>query len=328
MAHDNSSSEPDSFPEHLHNKAASKKPSTYIFDSNGDTQLILSTYKGQPFIWEAETIWIGQDRSSKKCLKKNKVKKKKKAVFNSTPAPPPILTLPESHVSIPTSFRETTDSFSNVAYTRPEISDEETIEPESTAADKNADSPGLLMQDWDYEERPGSLPDQVEVRMLVSGKHLVLASSYFEKMFSGPFTEGKADRSGLRRATASEWDPEAFNIVLTIMHGYHRDVPKSLGLEMLAKLAMIVDYYECHEIIELHADIWLERLKSEVPTVYGRDCILCMLVSWVFSRPDMFAKMTRLALRHSGKLIEAEDLPIPSGLLGVFNQESQYYSLC
>jgi hypothetical protein len=90
---------------------------------------------------------------------------------------------------------------------------------------------------------------------------------------------------------------------------------------------MIVDYYECHEIIELHADIWLERLKSEVPTVYGRDCILCMLVSWVFSRPEMFTKMTRLAVRHSGKLIEAEDFPIPSDLLGMFDV-SQYCSFC
>ncbi|KAG8665019.1 uncharacterized protein FPOAC1_012997 [Fusarium poae] len=120
-----------------------------------------------------------------------------------------------------------------------EFSDEETIESGSADAERNADNSSLRMQDWDYGERSGNLPNQAEIRMLVSGKHLVLASSYFEKMFSGPFTEGKTDHSGLRQVTATDWDPEAFNIVLTIMHGYHRDVPKSLGLEMLAKLAMI-----------------------------------------------------------------------------------------
>ncbi|OBS14981.1 hypothetical protein FPOA_14011 [Fusarium poae] len=295
MAHDNSSSEPASIQEGLQNKAASKKPSTYIFDSNGDTQLILSTYNDQPFIWEAETIWVGQERSRKKSLKKEKKKKKQKTASVAPPAPPPPLASLESHISIPTSSRETTDSFSsfsNVAYCRPEFSDEETIESGSSDAERNADNSSLRMQDWDYGERSGNLPNQAEIRMLVSGKHLVLASSYFEKMFSGPFTEGKTDHSGLRQVTATDWDPEAFNIVLTIMHGYHRDVPKSLGLEMLAKLAMIVDYYECHEIIELYADIWLERLKAEAPTVYGRDCVLCI-----------------------GKLIGAEGFPIPSELL-------------
>lgn len=195
MVHNNSSSEPASIQGGLQNKTASKKTSTYILDSNGDTQLILSTYKDQPFIWEAETIWIGRERSTKKYFKKKK------------------------------------------------------------RAERNADSSTLRIQDWDYGERSGILPNKVEIRMLVSGKHLELASSYFEKMFSGPFTEAKADHSGLRRVTATDWDPEAFNIMLTIIHGYHRDIPRSLDLEMLAKLAMIVDYYECHEIIKLHADI-------------------------------------------------------------------------
>jgi hypothetical protein len=152
--------------------------------------------------------------------------------------------------------------------------------------------------------------------MLVSGNHLSLASSYFEKMFAGPFTEGKPDHSGLRQVSASDWDPEAFNIILTVLHGYHRDVPRSLSLEMLAKLAMIVDYYQCHESIELYADIWLQRLKPNIPTVYGQDCILCLFISWVFVQPDIFQQMTRLALRYSGKLIEAENFPIPTDLLG------------
>ncbi|KAF5228867.1 hypothetical protein FAUST_10769 [Fusarium austroamericanum] len=145
-------------------------------------------------------------------------------------------------------------------------------------------------------------------------------------MFSGPYIEGNTDhRSGFRQVTASDWDPKAFNIVLTVIHGYHRDVPRSLDLEMLAKVAMIVDYYECHEIVELYAEIWIGRLQSEVPTVYGRDCILCMFVSWVFSQPEMFQAMAQLALRYSGKIIEAGDIPIPSNILDQINEARQDY---
>ncbi|KAG5779155.1 hypothetical protein H9Q73_007188 [Fusarium xylarioides] len=134
-------------------------------------------------------------------------------------------------------------------------------------------------------------------------------------MVTGPFAEGQADSSGFRLITASDWDPEAFKIVLTIMHGYNRDVPRSLSLEMLVKVAMIVNYYDCLESVELYTDIWLEGLRSELPTVYGRACILCMFISWVFSESIMFRNMTELALRHSQKLIEAEDFPIPADIL-------------
>ncbi|SPJ83767.1 uncharacterized protein FTOL_10283 [Fusarium torulosum] len=320
-----------SIQEDLQSKKTSKKPSIYILDPNGDTQLVLSTHKDQPFIWKEETIFRKEARPSKKSLKlkKKEERRKNKKDASHPPPPPPPPARPESPLSTPTLLGQTTDSwssfssFSNVAYSRPDLSDEETVQPEFTDADKNADSPSL--QEWDYGERPGLLPNHIEVRILVSGKHLELASPYFKKMFSGPYTEARADHSGLRRVTATDWDPEAFNIVLTIMHGYHRDVPKSLGLETLAKLAMIVDYYECHETIELHAGIWLERLKSEVPTVYGRDCVLYMFVSWVFSQQDMFAKMTQLALKFSRKLIDAGDIPIPLDLLKQIDLARQSY---
>ncbi|KAG7408807.1 hypothetical protein Forpe1208_v012087 [Fusarium oxysporum f. sp. rapae] len=58
----------------------SKKPSTYVFDSNGDTQLVLSTYKSQPLNWEMETISIGR-KSSKKSTKKKKKRPGPKNTF-------------------------------------------------------------------------------------------------------------------------------------------------------------------------------------------------------------------------------------------------------
>jgi hypothetical protein len=288
---------------------SSRKPSTYVFDQNGDTYLVLTTFKDQIFHWEKETIWLGQEGSELSSAKeKKKVKKKeKKAVTTQQPA-----ALPEPAVSISMPPIATTDvplakpdDIPNEGETKAECVDFETI--------ISGQKP--LVQDLDLGEKSYARSGKVKIRLLVSGRHLALASSYFEKMFSGPFAESKIDDSGLRRVTANEWDPEAFSIILTIIHGYHRDVPKSLTVEMLAKVAMIVDYYECHEIVELHANIWITSLKLVLPTVYGRDCILCMMISWVFSEPEIFQQMTQLALRHSGKLIEAQDIPLPADLL-------------
>ncbi|KAL5610525.1 hypothetical protein FOBRF1_006642 [Fusarium oxysporum] len=278
----------------------SKKLSTYVFDSNGDTQLVLSTYKSQPLNWEMETIPIGR-KSTKKFTKKKKQRPGPKNTFGVDAEPKAnektydvrdgkvheasneaahspdvegvvdgtsISSLlvrtnsaePQTSPSIPPSFKYSfsipSDEF-NIEFSRPEFSDDEKPETERTDVGPSADSSNLKVQDWGFGEKPGIRYNQVEIRMLVLGKHLELASSPFKKMLVGPFMEGIVDISGRRWITASGWDPEAFNIVLTIMHGYHRDVPKSLSLEMLTKLAMIVDYYDCHESLELYADIWL-----------------------------------------------------------------------
>jgi hypothetical protein len=205
-------------------------------------------------------------------------------------------------------------NFSNDQSTRPEYSDHGERDPVNTDPETNQDSTSPQTQDWDYGE----------TEMLVSGKHLELASSVFETMITGPFAEGKADSSGIRQITATNWDPEAFKIIMNIIHGYHREVPRSLGLEMLSRVAMIVDYYECNECVEVYIDMWLEGSSSELPTVYGRDCVLYLFISWVFSKPRMFGDMAYLALRHSQKLIETEDIPIPAEVLGRFQYQQSF----
>ncbi|CAG1998623.1 unnamed protein product [Fusarium graminearum] len=261
MVHHASDAEPISTQQEALKAPPSKKPSAYVFDSNGDTRIILSTYMAQSFKWEADKIWIEPEK-------------------------------PTSHII---------------------NSHDDEADPGFNDSDPSPDSTNLIAQYLDYRETCEVPLDKVELRMLVSGKHLELASPIFKTMLTGPFIEGNADSSGLRRITASDWDPEAFKIVLTIMHGYHRDVPGLLSLEQLAKVAMIVNYYDCLESVEIYRTIWL-GLWSGMPTIYGRDCVLYVLLSWVLSNPVPFQTMTQLALRHSQRLIEAEDLPIPADI--------------
>ncbi|KAF4436053.1 hypothetical protein FACUT_6744 [Fusarium acutatum] len=325
MPHHAPSSEP-VFPQQgPQKKPPSRKPSAYVFDSNGDTRIILSTHLAQTFNWEADKIWIEEEKRTKAYYKRKKWEKKKgKRVEFSPPTTPPAQ---ESPVATSTSLGGTTSrpqidwakvkfpDLNNVRYSRPEFSDGDETDPDCTDPGTNPDSTSLQTQDWDYGETCVPHLKKIEFRMLVSGKHLELASPIFKTMVTGPYAEGKTDVSGFRQITASDWDPEAFKIILTIIHGYNRDVPRSLSLEMLVKMAMIVNYYDCLESVELYTDIWLEGLRSDLPTIYGRDCILCLFISWVFSEPITFQNMTELALRYSQKLIEAEDFPIPADIL-------------
>ncbi|KAF5230168.1 hypothetical protein FAUST_9961 [Fusarium austroamericanum] len=206
----------------------SRKPSAYVFDSNGDTRIILSTYMAQTLRWKPDKIWIKQKRPTMAYYRKQNWEKKNDC---------------------------------------------------SKATDQ--------VQDWDYGETCEVSFDKIKFRMLVSGKHLELASPIFKTMLTGPFTEGSADSSGVRRITASDWDHRALKIVLSIMHGYHRDVPRSLDFYMLVKVAMIVNYYDCLESVEVYTDLWLQHFE------------------------------------HSQKLIEAEDFPLPADILEEIDKARQ-----
>lgn len=75
------------------------------------------------------------------------------------------------------------------------------------------------------------------------------------------------------------WDIEAFLVVLHTIHVKHKDIPRTLTLEMLAKVTVIADYYECKESLYFMTDIWLYRMDEEIPRIYSRDLILWLWVS-------------------------------------------------
>jgi hypothetical protein len=58
-----------------------------------------------------------------------------------------------------------------------------------------------------------------------------------------------------------EKDSEAMLLVMNIIHGRARRVPRSVDLDVLTRLAVLVDYLECHEAIEPFSDRWIDDLK-------------------------------------------------------------------
>lgn len=50
---------------------------------------------------------------------------------------------------------------------------------------------------------------------------------------------------GLYHVPAEDWDGEALLCVLQVLHLHNSQVPRTVSLEMLAKIAVLVDFYKC-----------------------------------------------------------------------------------
>jgi len=139
--------------------------------------------------------------------------------------------------------------------------DAETIETPSTPHDEST----LLIS-------PSPLP---ELRFKVSSKHLTLASHRFKKMLAGPYKEANlAYPDGCRQVTIDLFDSEALKILLNIIHGNNSKVPRSLSLEMVAKVSELVNDLDCYEQVGVFGDIWIRQLENSLPKEYDRDLIL------------------------------------------------------
>lgn len=90
----------------------------------------------------------------------------------------------------------------------------------------------------------------------------------------------------------------------------------SVDIDTLEKFSILVDYYKCHEITEFFAHLWVDNLRCKLPTSYGRHSTIWLFVSFLFSNPDIFAKMTELAMKESQGPLDTMCLPLPPTLLG------------
>ncbi|GKU12243.1 unnamed protein product [Fusarium langsethiae] len=106
-----------------------------------------------------------------------------------------------------------------------------------------------------------------EKSFLCSKKHLNFASRRAARVFSSNFKESSKQNDGLYHWNfGSAFNPEAFQIVLNVIHGKSRAVPQNLGPDILADIASIVDDLECSDIVPsfdlpIRADI-IKRIED------------------------------------------------------------------
>jgi hypothetical protein len=88
---------------------------------------------------------------------------------------------------------------------------------------------------------------------------------------------------------------------------------------MMAKIAILVDYYDCGEAIALFIEVWLVHLKkTPLPTRNTRDWVLWIWIAWVFDVEDVFKRATVVFARQSTAPPSTFDLPIPAKIAGKF----------
>ncbi|KAE8378835.1 hypothetical protein BDV26DRAFT_280731 [Aspergillus bertholletiae] len=155
-------------------------------------------------------------------------------------------------------------------------------------------------------------------RLQVSARHLILASPVFKAALSENWKK-RADplKNGAVEITTSGWDLEALVILMTILHARSQDLPQEIGLELLAKLAVLADYYQCQPFVQYFAEKWIEALKVNFPSKYSRDSILWVWVSWTFNQSTEFTKSTSIAILQSNGIITNLGLPIPGKIIGM-----------
>ena len=120
--------------------------------------------------------------------------------------------------------------------------------------------------------------------------------------------------------TAESWDIGALLILLHAIHNKYRQIPRKLTLEMLAKVAVIADYYECKESFYIMTDIWINNLEEKIPMTYSRNLILWLWVSWFFQLPSQFKETTSAVMSLSENYVHGWGLPISHEVIGKARQ--------
>lgn len=161
------------------------------------------------------------------------------------------------------------------------------------------------------------------VRFRLSSRHLILASRYFRAMLTGPWEESSSRSGSMYTVNASDWDEEALTIVMNIIHGHGERVPRSMSLELLAKIAVLVDYYKCHKIVKFYSDTWIEGSlglnRTNMTRKYSRSLVLWLFISYVFAQHEIFHSLTLLAVRKARGPFRTLGLPFPDGLIGLWS---------
>ncbi|CAN9310370.1 unnamed protein product [Alternaria sp. RS040] len=174
---------------------------------------------------------------------------------------------------------------------------------------------GIIMTSLEH-----TIPDVPvgSVLYCVSSRHLILASPVFRKMLSPDgFREGYKKPDGRYYIVAEDWEEEAFLIFLNMLHLRGRKIPRYANLELLAKVGILIDYYDCEDAVESFTNRWVESFNGDVPSEYCRDLLLHIWVSYVFRDAYRFRVATNGAAGYCDEgTLRTLGLPIPPEVSG------------
>jgi hypothetical protein len=157
-----------------------------------------------------------------------------------------------------------------------------------------------------------------EVHCVVSSRHMMLASEHFEKLLSGDFDEARTLKSTGHVTISLDLDPDTLIILLQIIHGKTREVPRQVSLDLLRKLAVMVNDFGMLGSVEFFADTWIGHSKREgLPASYTEDVLSWLYVFFVFGRADEFKDMANLSQRECDESFDANarEIRLPARII-------------
>ncbi|KAL1797154.1 hypothetical protein ACET3X_003760 [Alternaria dauci] len=174
--------------------------------------------------------------------------------------------------------------------------------------------------DFEIMKSEHTIPDTPVGSILyhVSSAHLRMASPVFRKMLSpDAFREGHRKSDDRYYINADDWEEEVLLLFLNMLHLRSRKIPQRVDLELLAKIGIIVDYYDCGDAVEFFTTSWVyHTCAKNVPFAYSREVLLRLWVSYVFRDEYGFSAMTHIAISYCNEsAMRTLGLPIPQAVL-------------
>ncbi|KAL6693629.1 hypothetical protein J3F84DRAFT_67523 [Trichoderma pleuroticola] len=194
----------------------------------------------------------------------------------------------------------------------------------STPDDKTTDADSKPKEEGSTPKDADSKPT---VQMRLSSKHLTLASKYFQKLTANNWKESKEATPEFTYSyviNANDWDEKALLLLMNIIHGRTSKVPRYIDLELLAKMAVLVDYYQCHEVVAFFSQTWLSSIFIVIPKKGERDFMLRLVVCLVFSETFNFQLLTKTIIWGSTGPIDSLGLPIKQDIIDALNDSREY----
>ncbi|EMC97236.1 hypothetical protein BAUCODRAFT_51931, partial [Baudoinia panamericana UAMH 10762] len=103
----------------------------------------------------------------------------------------------------------------------------------------------------------------------------------------------------------------AMHILLNVIHGWTRRVPRQLDIQILTQVASLIDKYELHETTEIFTDMWFEAVRPALLQDHHQNLASRVFICWILQKPSEFNILTRKAILETDCGLENDGAPIP-----------------
>lgn len=169
-------------------------------------------------------------------------------------------------------------------------------------------------------------------RFLVSSKHLILGSDFFEARLAPNGREARRLEeygSVKMHLETTAHGPETMHILLSILHGLQPRIPSGFGATGLWKLALATNYFLCYEALQSWGLWYCQQLVPVLPTEFLPSSWKLIFISYVFGHHTLFRHLTKMAQQRATGSIYAGSSPIPKWILQeILGKRDKYLKRC